>query len=133
MHVASPVSSRSRQSKSPVDSVLHACPGAQPEVVQESPSAGSAAHKPQVAFFVPEQNRVAHCPAKAQVAPLPICPGRAQSGGGLAPLSKRSEHDQFEYSLAHFSSWAGVLLVPGAARLFWQASFARATQVFMSP
>jgi hypothetical protein len=133
VQVASPVASRSRQSMSPADSVLHSCPGAQPELSQGAPSAGWSAHTPHVAFLVPAQNREAHCPANAQVAPLASCPAGAQSGGGLALLSNRSMHAHVEYPLAHFSSWSGVLLVPIAATLFVQAIFTLSRHVVMSP
>jgi hypothetical protein len=88
VHVLSATRRRSRQSNDPSDSVLHIWPGAHTEVTHEAPSRGSSAHTPQEAFLVPEQKRLAHCPAIAQVWPLASLPGGAQSAGGLAPLSK---------------------------------------------
>jgi len=55
---------------SPLDSVLHDWPGAQPEVPHDVPAMGWSAQMPHDAFLVPEQNREAHWPAKAQTAPL---------------------------------------------------------------
>jgi hypothetical protein len=133
VHVLDPTSRRSRQSMSPVDSVLHSCPGAQPDDTHAVPSSGWSSQVPQVAYFMLEQNLDAHWPANVQAAPFARLPGGAQSAGGLAPLSNRSTHDQVAYSAAHFSNWAGLIPVSGAARLFRHANCVRETHVAMSP